>query len=159
MTIRLATAQDAAAIASLWNVMIRDTTSTFTSVEKAETQIADLIRERRGALLIAERDSRFAGFVTFGPFRSGPGYAATAEHTILVTPKAHGKGVGRALMTAAEDAARARQIHVMIAGISHTNDAAQSFHEKLGYVEVGRLPQVGRKADQWLDLVLMQKIL
>ncbi len=139
--------------------MIRDSLSTFTTLEKTPDDILDLIEKRRGAFLVAEVADQFAGFVTFGGFRSGPGYAATAEHTILVTPQTQGQGVGRALMKAAETAARASGTHVMIAGISHTNVSAQTFHRRLGYSEVGRLPEVGRKAGRWLDLVLMQKVL
>lgn len=32
-------------------------------------------------------------------------------------------------------------------------------HEKLGFVETARMPQVGRKFGRWLDLVFMQKVL
>ncbi len=30
------------------------------------------------------------------------------------------------------------------------------FHERLGFVEVARLPEVGVKFGRWLDLVLLQ---
>jgi phosphinothricin acetyltransferase len=29
----------------------------------------------------------------------------------------------------------------------------------MGFTEVARMPEVGRKFDRWLDLVLMQRIL
>lgn len=139
--------------------MIRETLSTFTTVEKSRDEIEALIRARDGAFCAAEKGGRFAGFATFGPFRSGPGYGATVEHTVLVSPDHQGAGVGRELLMALEQSARARDHHVMIAGISHTNRRAQDFHRRLGFDEVGRMPQVGFKAGQWLDLVLMQKIL
>ena len=62
-------------------------------------------------------------------------------------------------MAALEDAARAEGVHVLIAGISSANPGAIVFHTALGFAEVGRMPEVGRKQGQWLDLVLMQKIL
>lgn len=157
--IRSAEPADARAIAALWNAMIRDTLSTFTTVEKTVAELESLITERQGAVFVADIDGTCGGFVTFGPFRGGPGYAATAEHTVIVAADGQGHGVGRDLMLAAEAAARALGMHVMVAGISHTNTAAQAFHTKLGYREVARMPEVGRKADRWLDLVLMQKIL
>jgi len=32
-------------------------------------------------------------------------------------------------------------------------------HEQLGFERVGRLPEVARKFDRWLDLVLVQLVL
>ncbi|MDW3222673.1 MAG: N-acetyltransferase family protein [Paracoccaceae bacterium] len=157
--IRAATLRDAVQIADLWNQMIRHTQSTFTSVDKSVHDIMDLIGVRTGAFFVALTNQKLIGFVTFGPFREGPGYAATAEHTILVADENQASGVGRHLMQAAESAARGLGHHVMVGAISHTNLDAQVFHRKLGYAEVGRMPQVGHKSGQWLDLVLMQKVL
>lgn len=159
MRVRPAVPEDAGAIAALWNPMIRDTLSTFTTVEKSPGDIRGMIAERPDAFFVAQAQDVCAGFVTFGPFRAGPGYAATVEHTVIVADSGQTRGMGRILLTAAEDAARAQGHHVMVAGISDTNEGAQIFHQQVGYREVARMPQVGRKAGQWLDLVLMQKIL
>lgn len=157
--IRPADPADAAAIGALWNPMIRQTLSTFTTIEKSTKGIEALIETRKQSFFVYFQAKDCMGFVTFGPFRTGPGYAATAEHTVIVAPQMQGEGLGRRLLQTAETAARARDFHVMVAGISATNTAAQAFHQRLGYAEVARMPEVGRKAGQWLDLVLMQKML
>jgi len=68
-------------------------------------------------------------------------------------------GLGLQLMTRLERAALARDLHVLVAAISAANPGAVAFHARLGFDRVAHMPQVGRKAGQWLDLILMQKIL
>jgi phosphinothricin acetyltransferase len=132
---------------------------TFTTDERSAAQIAEDIKARAPGYLVAEHDSHVIGFATYGPFRTGPGYAQTCEHTIQLSPDARGKGVGRALMSALQDIAQAQGVHVLVAGISSANPGAEAFHAALGYSKVGLMPEVGFKFGQRLDLVLMQKIL
>jgi phosphinothricin acetyltransferase len=159
MIIRPAQASDAASIAAITNAIIRDTLVTFTIDERSVDAIASDIKTRGSAYLVAEKGGQVLGFATYGPFRSGPGYAQCREHTIQLASEARGKGAGRALMTALESAARAEGVHVLIAGISSANPGAVAFHAALGYIQVGLMPEVGFKWGKRLDLVLMQKIL
>lgn len=155
MLIRAASPADLPAIKALWNAMIRDTTATFTSVQKTDGDLADLLASRPSALLVAEIGGACAGFITWGPFRAGPGYAHTAEHSVITAR--HQQGTGRALMETAMAQARGQGIHVMIAGISAENAAAVAFHHRLGFAKSGQLPQVGRKNGRWIDLILMSR--
>lgn len=162
VTLRPAMPEDAAAIAALWNPFIRDTAVTFNSVEKtAQGLAADITAKAAGgqAFLLAELDGDLAGFATYGQFRGGVGYAHTMEHTVILAPQAHGRGVGRALMAGIEEHARQAGVHSMLAGVSAENEAGIAFHRAIGYVEMARLPQVGRKFGRWMDLVLLQKML
>jgi len=63
------------------------------------------------------------------------------------------------LLDALIDRARIADVHVMIAAIDADNTGSIAFHERLGFVTVARMPEVGRKFDRWLDLVLMERIL
>ncbi len=138
--------------------MIRNSLATFTTQEKSEVEVAEMIAARQGAFWVAE-SSGFDGFATYGAFRPGPGYAATAEHTVMLAAQAQGNGVGRALITQLEQAAQAQGLHVLVAGISSANPGAVAFHSRLGFHLTARMPQVGRKGGTWLDLILMQKII
>jgi phosphinothricin acetyltransferase len=159
MMLRPATNADIPAILAIWNPLIRDTSITFTTVEKTPDTLAADIATRGAAFLVAETGGALLGFASYGPFRSGPGYAHTAEHTVILGAGARGRGIGRALMARLEEVARAQGIHVMIGGVSGENPGAIAFHEAIGFDRVGQLPQVGRKFGQWLDLVLLQKTL
>lgn len=161
MKLRLATCADALQIAALWNGMISRTLATFTTELKSQAEISALIADRKGAFFVAEvaAGGDLQGFSTFGPFRAGSGYGATVEHTVIVADGWENRGLGRLLVTAAEDAARARGARVAIAAISAANPGAAAFHERLNYVRTGYMPEVGFKRGQWLDLILMQKSL
>lgn len=157
--IRPARAADAAEIAAFWNPMIRDTAVTFSTEERTAERIAADIAARGPLFLVAEAAGRVTGFATAFQFRGGPGYRHTMEHTIILAPGSHGRGTGRALMTALEAAAREAGVHSLIAGVSAENAAGLAFHAACGFSEAARLPEVGHKFGRWMDLVLMQKML
>jgi phosphinothricin acetyltransferase len=160
---RDATEEDAAAVAALWNVVIRDTAATFTTAEKSEGEIRAMIAARKAAgrsFLVAEdATGQVIGFATYDQFRGGVGYRLSMEHTIHLAPEARGQGLGRALMARLEAEARAAGVHVMVAGVTAENPAGRDFHLALGYRHVGTMPEVGHKFGRFMDLWLLQKIL
>jgi len=160
-TIRPATPEDATAVQAIWLPIIRDTTATFSSLERSVEDVAAFIADRQARgreVLVAERDGKVAGFATYDQFRGGNGYVHAMEHSIVLGTDARGQGMGRALMKAICTHAAERGAHTMVAGISGENLSAVAFHAAIGFEHVGRLPQSGRKFGRWLDLVLMQKI-
>ena len=149
-------------IRAFWNPLIRDTLVTFSSEEKTAEGLRALYEARLAAghgWFTALVDGQPAGFASYGQFRAGNGYAHTLEHTILLSDAARGRGLGRALMAAVEDHARAAGAHVMVAGVSGGNPAGRAFHAALGYQPAGTVAQAGWKFGRWWDLWLMQKIL
>lgn len=156
---RQADETDAAQICAIANPIIRDTLVTFTSEVRNEAGIAQEIAERGPAFLVAEQQNRVVGFATFFPFRQGPGYARTREHSVQLAPRIRGRGVGGEIMTRLEAVAVSRSVHVLVAGISSANPKAVVFHERLGFSKIGQMSQVGYKQGRWLDLILMQKTL
>jgi phosphinothricin acetyltransferase len=158
VSLRLARDGDATGVAAIWNHYIRETTVTFNPVEKSVADVATAIADRP-AFFVAEADGRIAGFSTYGEFRPGVGNIRTKEHSILLAPGAGGGGLGRALLTAVEDHARAGGAHALFGGISAENAAGRAFHVRMGYAEVAVLRDVGWKFGRYIDLVLMQKFL
>ncbi|NCQ25031.1 MAG: GNAT family N-acetyltransferase [Rhodobacteraceae bacterium CG17_big_fil_post_rev_8_21_14_2_50_63_15] len=157
MIIRQAVPGDCPALLAIWNPLIRDTSVTFTTVEKTPEGLAADIAARGPAFLVAEEAGAVLGFASYGTFRAGPGYAWTVEHTVILDAAARGRGTGRALMTRLEDTARKGGLHVLVAGVSGENPGAIAFHTAIGFEQVGRMPEVGRKFGRWMDLVLLQK--
>lgn len=162
-TLRDAGPGDGAAIAAFWNPMITGSAVTFNPDAKSPAEIEAMAASRQAAghafLLAVDAGGTVLGFATYAQFRGGAGYGRTMEHTIILTPAAQGRGVGRALMAAIEVHARAAGVHSLIAGVSAENPAGRAFHAAVGFAEIAVLPQVGHKFGRWMDLILMQKIL
>lgn len=157
MIIRPARPEDAEPLVTILNDVIDSTTITFTTERKTADLVRRDIAERGAAFQVVALDGEVAGYASYFPFRNGPGYARTKEHSIALAPRARGRGAGRALMAALEAEARREGVHSLWAGISGENPAGRAFHAKLGFAEVATLSEVGLKFGRWIDLVLMQK--
>ncbi|MCU0986001.1 MAG: N-acetyltransferase family protein [Acetobacteraceae bacterium] len=162
VSVRDATEGDVAAITAITNEAILNTTANWNLTPVTVEARAAWLADRRGAgfpVLVAERAGQVIGFGSFGPFRLFEGYLHTVEHGLYVHPAAHRQGAGAALMAALIGRAEALGMHVMVGAIEARNVASLALHQRFGFVRVGLMPEVGRKFDRWLDLVLMQKML
>lgn len=107
-------------------------------------------------VLVAEKEGILAGYATFGKFRAKPGYDKTVEHSIYLTKAAQNQGLGGEFMSRLIGIAKDQGYHVMIAGLDSENLGSYRFHERLGFKEVARFPEIAFKFNKWLTLVFMQ---
>ena len=98
-------------------------------------------------------------FASYGQFRAWPAYKYSVEHSVYVHADHRGRGLGRVVMEALVEAAKARGVHAMIGGIDASNAASIALHRRLGFRHAGTLPQVGFKFGRWLDLAFFQRLL
>jgi L-amino acid N-acyltransferase len=154
-----ATDHDLEAITAIYNDVIATSTAVFSTTPVTVEERGAWLAERRARgfpVLVARDCGAVLGFGSFGDFRPWPGYRTTVEHTVHVAADARRRGAGGRLVAALIDEARALGMHAMIAGVVSTNEASLALHRRLGFVEVGRLPEIARKFDAWLELVLLQ---
>lgn len=112
--------------------------------------------EKGFPIIVVTVDQKVMGFATYGTFRPKPAYKFTVEHSIYLHHKARGKGVGKQLMHELIRLAKKDGYHLMVGGIDSTNLDSLEFHKRLGFQEIGRFKEVGRKFDKWLDLIFVQ---
>lgn len=158
MLIRPATEADASDVASILNALLGTTTIEWTSTPRTEGEVLEWLRAHE-VVLVGEDGGEIVGIAAFGWFRDvvkWPGYRFTVENTIHVREDRWGSGVAQAMMEALLAEARATGKHVMIAAVDGANEPSIRLHRRLGFSEVARMPQVGAKFGQWLDLVLLQ---
>ena len=159
MLIRDAIAADAAAIAAIYNDAVRHTTAILMEGEVDAANRAQWMEARQGLgypVLVAEAAGAVIGYAAFGDWRPFDGFRGTVENSVYVAPEARGQGVAGALLAALIPRARACGKHVIVAAVTSENAASLRLHEKLGFVETARMPQVGQKFGRWLDLVFLQ---
>lgn len=159
MSIRDALVKDAGPIAGIYNQAVRDTVAIWNDSEVDVANRRAWIADRQVAgypVLVLEEGGEVIGYASYGPYRPFDGYKYSVEHSVYVRPEHHGRGYGRLLMEALIERARKGKVHVMIGGIAAENEGSLVLHKKLGFVETGRMPEVGQKFGRWLDLVFMQ---
>lgn len=108
--------------------------------------------------LVAQSPSgQILGYALLQPWKSKSAYRYTVENSIYLGQAAAGKGLGRALMEAVIAAAQEAGIREIVAAISDRGaEASIALHQKLGFVEVGRMGRVGFKFGRWLGVVYLQ---
>jgi phosphinothricin acetyltransferase len=156
---------DLDAITAIYNATLLATTHEWTEVLHTVADRAEWLKSQRASgrpALVAVVSGEVVGWAGYGDFRDSarwPGYRFTVEHSIHVDEQCWRSGVGHALMDALVEWARRDGIHVMVAGIDSAKTGSIRFHEALGFAEVARMPEIGKKFGQWLDLVLMQRMI
>ncbi|AGQ31932.1 GNAT family N-acetyltransferase [Serratia liquefaciens] len=160
MLIRNATITDSAGIAAIYNDAVLNTTAIWNELSVDEANRAAWITERQGmgypVLVAIDAAGEVMGYASFGDWRAWDGYRHTVEHSVYVRRDSRGGGVGKTLLIALIEQARAIGKHVMVAGIESGNHASVQLHINLGFEMVGRMSEVGAKFGKWLDLTFLQ---
>lgn len=160
-TTRLAARGDAEAIRAIYNAEVTTTTVTFDLVPRSLDEQLDWLAAHSGGYpaIVAELDGGVVGFGALSPFRDRPAYAPTVEDSVYVAGDRRSLGVGRALLDELVRLGKAHGFHTMIARIVGGHEASIQLHVACGFEMVGVEREVGRKFGQWLDVVVMQRLL
>ena len=101
ITLRLATAADAQAIAEIYNREVTRSTATFDIVPRTIEQQREWLAARSGAFaaVVAIDDSRrVVGFASLSPYKERAAYRTTVEDSVYVHPDHTGQGIGKVLL-------------------------------------------------------------
>lgn len=162
MTLRIVHADDEhlPAIVAIYNDAVLNTTAIWNEamVDIDNRRLWQAQRRASGYPVRVALDAagQVLGYASFGDFRAFDGYRYSVEHSVYVRSDLRRSGVGRALMTQLISDANACGKHVMIAAIESANAPSIRLHESLGFIESGRMAEVGTKFGRWLDLTWMQ---
>jgi L-amino acid N-acyltransferase YncA len=158
---RLATPDDAAAIAAIYNEGIADRIATFETEPRTAEQIATQLIEKadRFPTVVAEDEGRVVAWAGAGPYRARPAYAGVAEHSVYVARSARGTGVGRVVLDALCRAYAERGFWKLVSRIFPENTASLVLHERCGFRVVGTYRRHGKLEGEWRDCVIVERLL
>ena len=129
------------------------------SVEEMEEHFAR-VSSRGWGWLVAADATGVLGYAYCAPFRDRSAYRFNAETSVYVRDDVRGQGVGKALVAALIEAARAAGFRRIVAVIGDSENAGSiGVHASLGFRHAGVLREAGLKFGRWVDVVFMQRTL
>lgn len=160
LEIRDAALEDAPAITAIYAHHVLHGTATF-DIDPPDSgfwrdKIADMAA-RGWPFVVADAGDGAIGYAYAAQFRDRPAYREACEDSIYIAPEAMGCGVGRLLLTALLERATAAGFREMLAVIGGAEPASVALHARLGFVETGRMRNVGIKFGRRLDTLYMQR--
>ncbi len=152
--IRLATVEDAAQLARIYNHYIDHTIVTF-DVEPVEPDHFEKIikdRLKRHTFLVYEYNDQITAYAYASPWGSRAAYDQAVELSIYADDEYSGRGHGVRLYKRLISDLREMGFHTAIGGISLPNDASVRLHEAFGFEKCAHFKEVGFKFNEWIDV-------
>jgi L-amino acid N-acyltransferase YncA len=159
--IRIASVEDAAAIAEIYNQGIEDRVATFeTELRSADDQQAWL-RSIAGhyPAVVAQIDGEIIGWAGAGPYRDRECYRGIGEFSMYVRRDWRARGVGDLLLAALISEAERLGLWKLLSRIFPFNEASRALCRKHGFREVGVYEKHARLDGRWLDVVIIERLI
>jgi phosphinothricin acetyltransferase len=160
-TLRLATEQDAPAIAAIYAPFCDASVVSFEYTAPTPDEMASRIRTVNAHLpwLVLDDNGTVAGYAYAGRHHERAAYGWAVNTAVYVGDRYRGRGVGRALYTALFDLLRLQGYFKACAGITLPNADSVGLHEAMGFTLVGVYPGIGYKKGAWHDVAWYELLL
>jgi L-amino acid N-acyltransferase YncA len=154
MSIRVARASDAAAIAAIYAPSI---TEAFVSFEEAPPAPDEMAARLAAVLpthpwLVHEEAGEVLGYAYASRHRDRAAYRWSVDVAVYLDQRAQGRGLGRALYRRLFEILERQGFHAAFAGITLPNPASVALHQRCGFEPVGVYREVGFKQGAWRDV-------
>jgi phosphinothricin acetyltransferase len=158
--IRPATLDDCAAINDIYNFYVRTSPATFDLEEMTPKWRIEWMRThiaQRLPVLVADDAGNVAGWCCLSRWSPKRAYNTTVDESIYIADSYRGRGVGRALLGAILDQARALGVHVVMAGVVACQEPSLALHRAMGFEQSALNRHMGFKLGAWHDVAYLQR--
>ena len=156
--IRLAVESDVPAISRIYNHYVIHSTCTFHLEPEQESERLEWLRahDQRHPVTVYCEEGEVVGWASLTRWHPRPAYRDTAEISVYIDHRYHRRGIGRNLIRDLIARATENGFHVLIGGACTEQVASMELQKSLGFVEVARYRETGRKFGRWLDVAYFQ---
>lgn len=158
-SIRLATIEDAAQIASIYSHFVLNTPVSFESKAPDEFEMQARITDGldRYPWFVYDIDGQVAGYAYASRHRARHHYQWSVDVTVYVDRQWRRQGIGAALYKSLLSVLPLQGYVSAYAGITLPNQGSIALHESMGFTPVGVYRNVGYKLGRWHDVGWWQK--
>ncbi|MFQ5829119.1 MAG: arsinothricin resistance N-acetyltransferase ArsN1 family A [Candidatus Methylomirabilia bacterium] len=159
--VRSATLGDATPISTIYNQGIEDRIATLDTELRTPEDRQQWLAERspRHPVIVAEADEIVVGWGSLNRFNPRKAYDYVADFSVYVERRWRGKGIGSRLLAQLVELARGLGYHKMVLSAFPWNEAGMALYRKFGFQTVGIYKEQGLLDSQWVDTIIMEKIL
>jgi len=168
--IRKALPEDAPALAEIYNRAIEERIATFETEARSASVMRAWIGEHDGrhpVLVLEASDGRspvdrgrqVVAWASIASYRPRACYAGVGEFSIYVREGYRGRGFGQQLLLSLVDEARDLGYWKLVSRIFPHNKASRRLVARCGFREVGVYEKHGKLDGQWLDTVIVERLI
>lgn len=157
--IRMATVDDASAIAEIYRPIVESTAISFETVAPHADEMRQRIQDVLAAhpWLVYERDGVVAGYVYASKHRARAAYEWSVDTSVYVDERFRRRCIGHGLYLSLFAVLIAQGYANAFAGITLPSPASVALHERVGFTPVGVYRRVGYKLGAWHDVGWWQR--
>lgn len=158
MQTRLATTDDAAAMAQIYNDGIMDRVATFETKLRTEDDICAWFDGVHPVVVVVDGGQVIA-FASTSTYRPRECYNGIAECSVYVAREARGRGAGKLALAKLMEVAAQAGFWKLLSRIFPENQSSLKLVRSLGFREVGVYENHGQLDGIWRNVVIVERLL
>jgi L-amino acid N-acyltransferase YncA len=161
VTVRAASTADADAICAIHNQGILDRVATLDVTTRTPDGVLDWLADHgsRHPVIVASVGGAVVGWGSLNRFNPRPAYDHVADFSVYIEREWRGKGIGRQLLDRLIELAREIGFHKMVLSALAFNQAGIALYTRAGFSIVGVYREQGQLDGEWVDTLIMEKLL
>jgi phosphinothricin acetyltransferase len=161
VTVQAASAADADAICAIHNQGILDRVATLDVTTRTPEGVRAWLTDRspRHPVIVATVGAAVVGWASLNQFNPRPAYDHVADFSVYIAREWRGRGVGRQLLDRLIELAREIGFHKMVLSALTSNEAGIALYTRAGFAAVGVYREQGQLDGEWVDTLIMEKLL